>query len=132
MLFVLVLSCCEKKQPRDIFDARGFKVITSFANSKSRTMSVLYGNDAAVSQSSVQHQSRNPDARYMLVTHEQADNPAWYGSYINGRLRCVEKVWFEDGHARYASGGRPFWANGKADASARIAFITSRTPSVFP
>ena len=73
-----------------LFDAGGLKVISVFANRINKTMSVLYGNEAAKRSATQGFKTRFPGEWYKLVTYRQTDNRFWYGSYINGEILSVD------------------------------------------
>ncbi|BAV07289.1 hypothetical protein FLA_3312 [Filimonas lacunae] len=122
---------------RKVFDARGQHVIAVFANRAQQSMSVLYGNDAAKKLSLASSTTPAAGAQFTLVTYQQANNPYWFGSYINGRIQSVEQItgigaspmWtyrLQQGQAPADNTGKPIPSN------VRIAFLLSHKPSVFP
>lgn len=120
---------------REMFDAKGLHVITVFANRIQQTMSVMYGNEAAVSTALSGYQQHTEGERFTLVTYEQTDNKYWYGSYINGRVKHVESVTYAGQQLQYTieQGNAPTDGNGNAiNSASRIAYIFSHRPVVFP
>ena len=147
LLFIITAAAaaCDKPAPdkahaREMFNAGGLRVITSFANRKQETMSVLYGNPAAEKSALSGYQTHYPGEVFRLVTYKQANNKFWYGSYINGAVQRVETIaavpsagkadqltyTLESGRAPADSEGRT------VSAAGRIAYILSHGPSVFP
>jgi hypothetical protein len=112
LLIALSVACNDASSTREMFDAGGQEVITSFAGKN--TMSVLYGNGGTV---------------FTLVTWEQIAHPQWYGSNINGRLKTVETVRVNDNltfEYKVLKGIAP------ENITERINFIVHQQPSVFP
>jgi len=130
----------DRADTREMYNAHGLKVITSFANRRARTMSVLYGNEAARQAALSGYTVHFPGEVFTLVTHRQADNKYWYGSYINGKLLTTETVRNMAGEGMHAQlryqleqGQAPADSSGNAMApEKRIAYILSHPPSVFP
>jgi hypothetical protein len=57
------------------------KVITSWVDPKSATMSTLYGNDVAVQSARSSSQPRYPGGSVLsLVTWKQQEDPRWFGA----------------------------------------------------
>ena len=126
IIIAICTSACNKSVPdkehtREIFDAGGEQVITSFANRKLQTMSVLYGNRAE---------------EFTLVIYKQANNKYWYGSYINGAIKSIEKLSLPRNTKKFTytlKGQAPADSLGKPAAVAdRARNILSHQPSVFP
>jgi hypothetical protein len=133
-------SAPDKAHSREIYNAGNQQVITTFANRKLQTMSVLYGNEAvkecALSGCATHHQGE----AFTLVVYKQGGNKYWYGSYINGTLKSVETVstlptegktdnfiyHLQQGQAPTDSLGR------KITPTDRTRYILSHQPSVFP
>ncbi|WP_217606551.1 heme-binding domain-containing protein [Chitinophaga sp. GbtcB8] len=129
-----------KTPARAMFDAGSLQVITSFANRKQQTMSVLYGNAAAKKSALSAYNTHIPGEVFKLVVYKQADNKYWYGSYINGAVESVETVAGTQSAAAAApltyqldQGTAPRDSAGyKMSAANRMAYIFSHRPSVFP
>ncbi|GGH63098.1 hypothetical protein HNQ91_002601 [Filimonas zeae] len=148
LLLVVLLSgavACKQAAPdkedtREMYNARGLRVITSFANRKARTMSVLYGNEAARQTALNGYITHLPGGVFTLVVHKQHDNKYWYGSYLNGALLSVETVRNvampqQPAKLTYQlqQGQPPADSTGAViSAQKRMAYILSHTPSVFP
>ncbi len=118
----------DKAPDRKMFDAGGLQVITSFANSKQQTMSVIYGNAAAQYYTRSGQDTDAEGALFRLVVHRQADNKFWYGSHINGALLSVESISGTAGNWFY----KQEYGKTAATSGTRIAYILSHKPSVFP
>lgn len=130
-LALSVLACnqpVDKAHRREMFDAGGLQVITSFANIKQQTMSVLYGNAVAQRYAATGGATDFEGAILKLVVHRQADNKFWYGSHINGSLLSVETLSGKGDNWSYSReyGTMP------ANSGNRTAYILSHKPSVFP
>jgi hypothetical protein len=133
-------SAPDKAHIREIYNAGNQRAITSFANRKLQTMSVLYGNEPAKECAMSGYTTHHRGEAFTLVVYKQANNKYWYGSYINGAVKSVETVSalategrtdrftykLREGRAPTDSLGRPITA---AD---RIRYILSHQPSVFP
>jgi len=140
IIMVITASSCSNPSPdkahtRAIFNAGKLSVITSFANRKQQTMSVLYGNDAAKEYALSSYQVHKSGEVFKLVIFRQADNKYWHGSYINGKLLSEETITSDLSHLVYRleQGTAPVDSLGQQiSAEARIALILSHKPSVFP
>lgn len=144
LLAVAAYSCSQPAaradQSREMFNSRGLRVITSFANRKQQTMSVLYGNAAARKSALSGYQTTVPGEIFTLVVYKQADNKYWYGSYINGAVQSVETVESPAANAennvpgyRLEQGKAPRDSTGQVmSATDRTSYILSHQPSVFP
>jgi hypothetical protein len=77
--------------PESIYDSEGLSVITSSFNNKQQTISILYGNAAALKTlaNSADHVAGED---YRLVTWKQDAHPLWFGSQINGVLKSIERI----------------------------------------
>ncbi len=70
-----------------------WNVITMFADRRAATMSVLYGNDAAVRYARANSQQTYPAGSVIaLVTWTQQDDARWFGGKIPGPVKSVEFV----------------------------------------
>lgn len=81
------------------------KVITSWIDKQSSTMSTLYGNDVAAqyARSNTQHDYSSGSV-LSLVTWNQQEDPRWFGGNIPAALKSVEFVTVgsaSDHHATY-------------------------------
>lgn len=144
-LAAVVALACNKQRPdkahtRAMFDAGGLQVITSFANSKQQTMSLLYGNTAAKTYVLSGTSVHTPGEVFRLVVYKQADNKYWYGSYINGAIKSIETITSRStaGSANQLAykleyGEAPADSTGnKANTATRLTYILSYRASVFP
>ncbi len=67
------------------------KVITSWVDHKSATMSILYGNDIAVQSARTNMQHQYPAGSVLsLVTWKQQDDPRWFGARAPAEPVSVE------------------------------------------
>jgi len=144
MVFFMATVGCgrssnKRSELREMFDAGHDEVITCWANQSQRTMSILFGNKAAIEASLIGTGKHQPGEVYTLVTWNQIDNPHWYGSNINGAIKSVETVKFllspkSDVVAKYyLLIGQPMvdGNNKNIDEDIRISFIVNQKPSVF-
>ncbi len=139
--------------PETIFDDQGLHVITSFHNDRTRTISVLYGNDEALAHAGTGREAHTPGeatpgvatlgvptpgAVFKLVTWDLKLNPLWFGSNINGGLQSVETVTVSAGDAGPAvdytreDSGQKNGGNAVSGNAERISFIFAQQASVFP
>jgi len=147
----LALAGCQEPRklapaPETIFDDQGLHVITSFYNDRTRTISVLYGNDDALAHAGKERAApgvatpgvATPGEVFKLVTWDLKQNPLWFGSNINGGLQSVETVVVTAGESGpaidYAKEGS-IPKNGESTVLSnadRISFIFAQRASVFP
>lgn len=134
--------------PETIFDDQGLHVITSFHNDRTRTISVLYGNDDAFAHAGKERAAHTPGEAtpgvptpgevFKLVTWDLKQNPLWFGSNINGGLLSVETVTVSAGESGpvidYAveNPGQKSVENAVLSNAERISFIFAQRASVFP
>ena len=124
--------------PQTIFDDHGLHVITSFHNDRTKTISVLYGNDKALAHASSEPDAHTPGEIFKLVTWDLKQNPLWFGSNINGSVQSVETVTVsagESGPAIDYAVEYPGQKNGQSAVlsnAERISFIFAQRASVFP
>ena len=143
--FLIISAGCGRSsnnisKQREMFDARHQEVITCWANQSQETMSILFGNCAAIKSTLNGNRKHHAGEVYTLTTWRQFDNPHWYGSYINGKIKSVETVNFlqtstGDVVAKYCLliGQQMVDSNGKnMDEDTRISFIVNQKPSIFP
>ena len=144
----LALAGCQEPRkltpaPETIFDDHGLHVITSFHNDRTRTISVLYGNDDARANAGKEPGVATPGVAtpgevFKLVTWDLKQNPLWFGSNINGGLQSVETVTVSasDSGPAIAYAKEDFVQKGGESAvlsnAERISFIFAQRASVFP
>jgi len=141
---IVVLAGCRHTgggdDRREVFDAHGALVYTVFANRDTRTMSVVYGNTAAIQNANSRSGTHHAGEELTVVTYQQQNNKYWYGSYINGRVKSVEKITMrhpKNGVAGWdyhlVSGSSPLAAGGQRLAvTQRVAEILGKRSVVFP
>lgn len=141
IIIAVCASACHKLVPdkahtREIYNAAGEQVITSFANRKLQTMSVLYGNEVAKKCALSGYKTHAIGEEFTLVIYKQAANKYWYGSYINGAVKSIEKLSLSRDTKEFTytlKGQAPADSLGKPAAVAdRVRYILSHQPSVFP
>lgn len=136
-VLLLAAACNTAPDPgaREVFDAQGQQVITTWANRPQHFLAILYGN-AAARKSAFSDTIPAADAAYTLVTWEQTAHKYWYGSYINGNIRSVEQV-----RMRVNRDGavtpvyqllRGTISGPGSNTASRIKWILSQQPVVFP
>ena len=139
-----ILGCnrqaTDKAQTREMYDAGGEQVITTFVNRKLQTISILYGNEAAKECAIAGYTTHHHGEEFTLVVYKQANNKYWYGCYINGTPKSVETVSTLPTEGKTDSltyhlqqGQAPTDSLGRQITTAdRIRYILSHQPSVFP
>ncbi|HEY9259854.1 hypothetical protein [Chitinophaga sp.] len=94
---ILFMGCSTAKKNMPairpyVFNDSGLQVITTIINEKAGSVSMLYGNKAAMDYHINHLSAHQPEEQYRLVTYREQDNKYWFGSYINGALLSVETV----------------------------------------
>ena len=92
--FTFPLSDTPKIEPNllpDSLDGRPLrcKVITSFVDAHTKTMSTLYGDQKAFA-AAVLGQYQEPGSTFILATWSQREDPHWFGGRIPNALLSVE------------------------------------------
>ncbi len=144
----LTLTGCQEPRklvpaPETIFDDHGLHVITSFHNDRTRTISVLYGNDDALAHAGKERNAHTPGAAapgevFKLVTWDLKQNPLWFGSDINGGLQSVETVTVSAGELgpvvdyTFENTTQKDGRSAVSSDAERISFIFAQRASVFP
>ncbi|ASZ12201.1 hypothetical protein CK934_15150 [Chitinophaga sp. MD30] len=137
-IFLLATACGKAPAPgaREVYDAQGQEVITTRSNRAQHFLAILYGNATARKSALEADSVPMAGAAYTLVTWEEASNRYWYGSYINGDIRSVEKV-----HVQANTDGTvtPLYQLVKGKVSGpesnvpdRIKWILAQQPLIFP
>jgi hypothetical protein len=115
----------------------GWNVITMYVEPKTRTTTILFGNDAAMQ--SVHARGAVGDAKttygagavLALVTWSQRDDPHWFGARIPSAPVSVEFV--EAGTNRYRKfAGSGLVTSDGSSASARTQFVLGLAPARLP
>jgi len=120
------------------FSPAGLKVITSFINRKSGTMSTLYGNPLALKSAAGLNKMLAGGEAFTLVTWKQQPDEHWFGASIPGDLESVEILKTNSNGAAVVINYQRY--EGKALApnsntsmkNERIKFILDQHPSVMP
>lgn len=118
-----------------------WKVITSFINTKNKTMATLYGNDKAFYYASHHAENNYLEGTVLaLITWNQVSDKHWFGANIPGTIRSVELLQFvtfsgnlpKPVYTKYE--GHPLQpsAEGKTEISKRTTFIMNQKKSVIP
>ncbi len=134
------LDPSDKSGIREMYNAGDQAVISSSANANEATISILFGNAQAHTNSLSNAGRHVPGEVLTLVTWQQIHNPRWYGSDINGRLKKIETVHVlrGSGHSlRYqyeVTNGATFRGDdeNQKNREKRISYIIGLKPSVFP
>jgi hypothetical protein len=140
--FITTVGCgrSSNKRPeqREMFDAGHQEVIACWANQSEETMSILFGNNAAIEAMQVGISKHQAGEVYTLVKWHQLANPHWYGSNINGRIKIVETVKFSHSPSGVVVPKYTLFNEiaGIPDKNVydekRINFIVNQKPSLFP
>lgn len=73
------------------------KVISSFIDGNTRTMSTLYGNDQAIEYARSHTGFQYPaGSELTLATWKQKEDDQWFGARIPGERQMIEKVFVRD------------------------------------
>jgi hypothetical protein len=111
------------------------RFITSFVDTRTRTMSTLYGNETAVNcaRTGVPYK---PGSMLTLVNWTQREDPHWFGGRIPQRVASAEVVQYDGGgetHYRYYEGPDLVRKDAPGGAfSQRVEYITAQKASVVP
>jgi hypothetical protein len=114
------------------------KVITSWIDKKSSTMSTLFGNDIAVQYARTSSEMKYPAGSVLsVVTWEQQEDPRWFGGKIPKTTRTVEFVTVKgQGNVLYSRyEGSPLKKVASvegSDPSDRAAYLLSQRAAVMP
>ena len=119
-----------------------WKVISSAIDSRSSTMSTLYGNDLAVAYARTNPSHDYPAGAILaLVIWAQAEDPRWFGAKIPAQVKSVEFLTISDapqGHRLYSYRkfeGTPLQQSAAEQGtvpSARSAYLLSQRAAVMP
>lgn len=94
--FALSVSCKngdpDKDHQRIVFDLGSLKFISTSLNTKSESMSALYGNPKAFQSLSDENNQPEAGSVLKLVTWQYHDNPQYIGGTITGELLKVETI----------------------------------------
>jgi hypothetical protein len=130
---IAIYACgCAKENPRALttvdleaslmgplpWDPMQGKVITTWMDSGSETMSTLYGNDAAIDHARKSREQCAAGVIVSLVTWKQREDPRWFGAKIPGKVQSVE---FCPRRACRQSGNRIFISSIRGSAPERDA-----------
>ncbi len=118
------------------------KILTSWIDRKSATMSTLYGNDSAVQYARTHAAHDYPAGTVLsLVTWSQQEDPRWFGGSIPANAKSVEFVSVKaaaDGNLTYsyeAYSGQPLSRTTQENGSApneRAAYLLAQRSAVLP
>lgn len=99
-VFLLISACSNHKTSNinskaslpDTFEynLNDLKVITTFIDKQSGTMSTLYGNPLALQKAIGFNKEKVPGEIFTLITWKQQADPHWFGANIPGDLQSVE------------------------------------------
>ncbi len=111
----------------------GSKILATFIDTKSNTMSTLFGNDVAMRAAKTAFAGATatiatgyPEGSVLtLVTRGRQEDPHWFGARIPGSIQSVEMVQLGQGAIHYE--GKPV-----ADTSQRLKEILSIRPNILP
>jgi hypothetical protein len=144
---LLILSGCAHHQPQsaDLYNdaanlgsglpypVLSWKPLTSSVDRSQLTTSTLFGNDAATAAARSGQHAYPSGAVIALVTWRQREDRHWFGARIPDAPLQIEFVEFSAAEPRYRNfAGSPLHEQPIADASVRIAAITSMNPVALP
>ncbi|MFC3562853.1 hypothetical protein [Pedobacter jamesrossensis] len=137
-IILTVISCKPTKDKRVVFDSKGQKAITSSVSKKLRTVSILFGNQAAL-ESALKGGAHRGGEMFTFVTWNQDNEKFWFPGLINGKIKSIEVVNIVlRGNTlkpdyRLVQGTAPKRLTDQLyTQSERIEFITSQRPSIYP
>jgi hypothetical protein len=117
------------------FQLLAWRAITMYVDPQTRTMSTLFGNDAAMNSVDARQPAYGAGAVLALVTWGQREDPHWFGARIPGVPHSVEFVRVEAGQTTY----RRFGGSGlieehpdTSEATARTSFVLGLAPAKLP
>ena len=120
------------------FDTLGLKVMSSYVNNKSGTMSTLYANRFALSNALKGDKSHRAAEVFALVTWKQQADGYWFGADIPGDLQSVELIKTATNsnntlitYKKY-NGGNLELDPDTAYPGERIHYILDQQPSIMP
>jgi hypothetical protein len=144
---LLPLAGCNQQRPSTIntsatltgklpYNPLAWRVVTSWLNDRSGTMSTLYGNDVAIQYARSNSAHAYPAGSVLaLVTWAQRDDPHWFGGKIPSAPQSVEFVTVPSAPAtiptyqRYE--GSPLTLAASGDAG-RTDYILGQRAAVMP
>ena len=154
VIFLAGLSGCNATNPRvvttlnqEASKVSGFpgaamhgRVITSWIDKSTSTMSTLYGNDVAVNYARKNSGATYPaGSQLSLVTWKETEDPRWFGGNIPAKVVSVEQVIVDTApekkyaYTRYE--GQPAKSVDSVAAAtpgARAAFLLGQRAAVMP
>jgi hypothetical protein len=112
------------------------KVITSWIDKQSGTMSTLFGNDVAAGYARTSAEFRYPTGSVLsAVTWSQAEDPRWFGGSIPAKPQSVEIVTVGGTYSYRRFEGSPLKQVAQEDGAApgeRAAYLLSQRAAVMP
>lgn len=150
--FVVLFSACssdhqknslineEASIPRSIaFSIAGLKMMTSFIDRRSGSMSVLYANQLAMDNAAKKNAGPTTGERLVLVTWKQKIDSNWFGARVPGHLHSVELVTTRiEGTAALTTAyqiyveGNLITRPAPQYSKERTKFVLDQLPSIFP
>ncbi len=150
IFWIMLLACTSKTNDRNNlntqasfpdsakFNVDGLKVITTFINRKSGTMSTLYGNPLALENTIDSNEKIADGEMFALVTWKEQPDTHWFGANIPGDLETVEVLTTSSdagtlkmNYQRY-EGKAMIPLSDTLNRAERIRFILSQNPSIMP
>lgn len=150
--FVFTTPISDQSQTSDLFNREAalhatlpyhplqWRVITSFIDKPSATMSTLYGNDIAVTHARTNPQQPYPAGAILsLVTWRQQEDAHWFGARIPSQVKLIEFVIFGSGaddgkisYQAYEGGSLMKTSDEDPNTQTRINTIISQRAAVMP
>jgi len=142
MVCLTIYSCKKAEIPlltSSNFPLKHQKVITSIINNKNGTISINYGNVAALKVANEGTGKHLEGECYTLITYKQKPMPHWYGTNMNSDILSVETVnivQHKAGEISYAYKSKSYTEAGrpcrKENTLKRIKFIIGQPAAVLP
>jgi hypothetical protein len=112
------------------------KVITSWIDKQSGTMSTLLGNDVAIQHARTNEKFNYPAGSVLsVVTWGQQEDPRWFGGSIPAKPRSVEVVTVGDAYQYQRYEGAPLKRVANEEGTVpveRAAYLLSQRAAVMP
>ena len=109
------------------FQPIAWRAITMYVDPQTRTMSTLFGNDAAMNSVDARRPGYEAGTVLALVTWAQREDPHWFGARIPGVPQSVE---FVQSTPAGQSGYRRFGGSGFIEEHPDASVVTARTSFV--
>jgi hypothetical protein len=150
--FVVLFSACSSDHQKNSlineaaaipgsirFSTAGLKMMTSFIDKRSGSMSVLYANQLAIENAAKKNAGLTTGERLVLVTWKQKIDPNWFGALVPGHLQSVEFVTLRTEDTAGLTTAYKIYVEGKLISQPdpkyveeRTKFVLDQQPSIIP